>query len=478
MGDVSIQRIPFGNLQASGVEELAGGSPVAMNVVVDPSGTVKRRPGLTLWNPDVIDANGLIALHETTDGDILAVGNGPPGRKIYRVSESGSSDLSPGGQTDVPGTLRPIIAETDALVVFAGGLDPQKLVKASFASSRLGGSPPQGSHVAAIASRLVMNSYAGIRSQVSYSDVAVGSVYAGNEDWTTANAAGVFTAAARPDPVLAVHENTNEVFVFGPASLQVYAPDAGIFFAPVVNRELGCSAPYSVVKTDQNFAWLDHLRRFVVGNGREEQVISEPIQKTLHDMTRVDDCFGYRVVLGYLDAMVWTFPTDGRTFMFQKGASWSEWSLWDGNWTGFPAAAHTRRLETNDVLMGTTDGYIAKLDLDADTDFGDAINAYVVTGFQDRGSDAWKECRRVRFALRRGRTESTSEPAILLSWRDGLGAWEPPIPISMGAAGESNPVVELWSLGVYRRRQWKLDFREAEDLTLVSASEEFQVLAG
>jgi len=37
MGAQQVQtaRIPFGNLQASGTEELGGGSPVALNVVAD-----------------------------------------------------------------------------------------------------------------------------------------------------------------------------------------------------------------------------------------------------------------------------------------------------------------------------------------------------------------------------------------------------------------------------------------------------------
>jgi len=39
-------------------------------------------------------------------------------------------------------------------------------------------------------------------------------------------------------------------------------------------------------------------------------------------------------------------------------------------------------------------------------------------------------------------------------------------------------VVQLWGLGVYRRRQWKLEFTDAADLALVAATEEYEILGG
>jgi len=472
---VQTQRIPFGNLQASGTEELGGGSPVAMNVVADSTGTIFRRPGIRQYLPS-IDPHGIAALYETAQNEVYAVVNGPPARNIYFVTAGGAVNLSMVPEGNVDGTLKPIVAETDALVVFAGGKKTEKVVKANKLPSRLGGDPPEGSHILAIANRLVENDVTGTLSQLHYSDQAVGTDYSGNEDWSTALVTGIFTAAARPDPIVAVHENTNEIFVFGPSSLQVYGPDATANFAPVVNKEVGCSAPYSVVKSDQNFVWLDHLRRFVMSDGRQFQVLSDPIQKTLQSLDTVSDCFGYRITMGYIDAGIWVFPSEGLTFCYQKDAGWGQWSGWDGAWAQFPVTAATRIKVTGETMVGTDDGSLGILDMDTTTDFGDQVNAYVVTGFQDRGTDNFKSCRKVRFTLRRGRTTGVEEPYFLLSWRDGLGPWEPGIPISLGSAGENNPVVELWSLGTYRRRQWKMDFKSSENLALVSASEEFEVL--
>lgn len=469
-------RIPFGNLQSSGIEELSGGMPVCMNIVADSAGTVRRRPGLTSYLSS-INVNGVSALYETVNGDVYAVAGTVPTRDIYFVTSGGAADISGHPQGDLAGTARPVIAETEALLVIAGGAEPEKIVLSTKTTSRLGGSPPQGTSIVANHSRLLTNDISSL-SQVSYSAPAVGGDYSGSEDWSTPLLAGTFTGEARPDPVVALGENTAEVFLFGATTVQVFAPssDPQNPFQPTVTRELGCSAPYSVIKTDESFAWLDHLRRFVISDGRSQKILSEPIQKTLHDMTTVSDCIGYRVVQGWLDMLVWTFPTDGRTFCFQQGAQWAEWSGWDGEtWTDFPVTAATKLKALGKTLVGTSSGALATLDFEAQTDLGSPINSYCITGFQSHDTDKWKSCDRVRFSLRRGQA-SSGEPYLLLSWRDGLSPWEDPIPVSLGAAGDYDPVVELWGMGTYRRRQWKLEFTNAEDLVLVAATEEFTVL--
>lgn len=476
-------RIPFGNLQSTGVEELGGGSPIAMNVVADASGTVRKRPGLSPYFAQVLDANGISCLYETVAGDVYAVAGTVPKRSIYWVQPTGAVNLSGHAEADMRGTRRPTVAETAAILVFAGGAEPEKLLLTTRQPSRLGGSPPQGSHAVANASRVLINDVVGDqRNGFSYSDVSGGSSFTGSETWTgiTSEVAGFIATEGKPDPVIALLDNTAEVFAWGSTSLQVMDADGSVsVYGPTVTRELGCAAPYSVIKNDQNFAWLDHLRRFVVSDGRSDQIISDPIQKTLHDMDSVSDCFGYRVKQGFVDALVWTFPTDGRTFVYQQGAGWGEWSGWDGShWSPFPVTAACQLKSRGKTLVGTNAGQVALLDLSASQDFGSNINAYVITGFQDHDTDGWKSCNRVRFALRRGQTASTTEPIILVSWRDDLGPWEPALPLGLGPAGDFAPVVQLWGLGVYRRRQWKLEFTDAADVALVSATEDFDILGG
>jgi hypothetical protein len=476
------QPIPFTNQQASGVEALAGAGVISMNVVADPSGAVTRRPGMRMYSeaPETaVNAAGIEGLFCTDDGMLLAMSTGP-GRVLYEVQGGSAREV----QSSLPGTKRPVFAQTEMIVAVAGGREIIKYVRATRGAELLGGSPPLASHVIAHNSRLLANDLIINLTAVRYSDIANGNTsYAGLEDWSFAPPAGYIIAQARPDNVVAVHENTNNVFVFGTSTVQIYGPDTSSNVSSVylaeATREYGCGAPYSIIKQDQAFAWLDQYMRFVVSDGRSYKVISDPISKTLDTVTNPSDCYGYRVLTGNTDCLVWTFPTDGRTFVYQAGSGWGQWGGFDPATTGYtrlPILSHYLRQDTNLNIVGTTDGYIGELSADALTDFGDPIRAHIETGYVSRGTDQKKHCKCVRMVFRRGTTTGATGPQAWLSYRDEPGPWEPPIPIDLGASADTHPVLEFRSLGTYRRRQWRFEFNGTDELVLVSATEDFHVL--
>jgi hypothetical protein len=333
--------------------------------------------------------------------------------------------------------------------------------------------------VAAIAQRLVANDLTLDPGTVRYSDIAGGTVtYAGHEVWTDGvGDAGAVTAEGRPDPVLAIAENTNELFAFGSTSVQIFAPDPQDVFATVSAREYGLGASNSVVKSDTLIFWLDEKRRFVLGDGRSFEVISDAIKGALDAMGTVDDCFGYRVVLGPVDAVVWTFPSEGRTFVFQKGSGWGQWQSWKGNaWAQFLVTAHLLRFGDARNIVGLDSGRVSELSFEAETDLGHPINAHVTTGYLDHGTDGRKHCEAVLLALRRGETTSSTEPQAWLRYRDRPGPWQGSIPVRLGRSGDTEIVVRLGSFGTYRRRQWQFEFSGPESLVLLGATEEFTLL--
>lgn len=484
--------ISFANAQATGNEQLSGAPGVAVNVVVDSTGAIRRRPGIQAAPnvfTGVVDSTGVSGLYGTIGGKLYAVGSTPQFRQIYLVGPTGATALGlPTSDQTLAGVARPVFAETQLLLVIAGGDKMEKIVLSTGASSRLGGQPPLASHVAANSSRLLGNLAAVTAnvnfdlSVVRFSDIANGNAdFSGMEVWTEGfGTAGHFSAEADPDPVVAIYENTNEVFCFGSTSLQIFGPDPSAVYAPSTTRELGCAALYSVIKANQQFAWLDNLRRFVVSDGRSEQVISDPIKKTLDDMTTVSDCFGYRVLTGPVDALVWTFPTDGRTFAFQKGSGWAEWLGWsdaNANFAAFPVTASHITPATHDVMVGTADGHVGRLNLDATTDLGTRINARVETGYMARGTDEQKHCKCVRVALLRGATSSAAvEPLGFLRWRDQPGPYSRQVPVGFGTSGDTTIVLEFRSLGTYRRRQWQFEFSGTGDFHLLSVSEDYDIL--
>ncbi len=467
------QPIPFTNQQASGYDALGGAGALSVNVVSDPTGAARKRPGIAAYSeaPETtVDTGGIQGLFTTDGGVILAVGGGPS-RAVYEVAGGAAREL----YAPLPGALRPTFAQTEMITAITGGRETLKYEFASRETSLLGGPPPLSSHVIAHASRLLENDVSLDKTKVRYSGIALGTTtYAGLENWTFATPAGFFTAESRPDPVVAIAENTNEVFVFGAETLQIFGTDPQSVYVPAgASREYGCSAPYSIIKQDQAFAWLDQYRRFVLSDGRNVKVISGEIKTTLDSITTVSDCFGYRVVLNSVDCLVWTFPSDGRTFVFQAGGGWGQWSATGGEL--LTIQSHCLRSDTNVNVVGTTDGFIGQLSFGAQTDLGERIEARIETGYLNRGTDMKKHCQCVYLALRRGEVTGATGPVAWLSYRDQPGPWSSRIPVDLGRSNDTHPVLQFRSLGTYRRRQWRFEFTGTQELTLLSATEEFEV---
>lgn len=489
------ERIPFGNQQASGLEELAGASPAAINVVMDKTGTVFRRPGSTGLAGSQTTGYP-IGLYVSLSNRVFGVYDTAGEREIWdltaAIDQTGSALRlagSGGSASGLAGTARPVFAETEMIIAVAGGAAMQKIVLGGPESTdRLGGSPPSATHVVANQSRLLANDVVTQRTIVRYSGIAQGTItYAGLEQWSLGiGNAGSFAAEADPDPILSVVANSNEVWTLGPRTTQLFGSDPQTVFAPVATRELGVGAAYSVIAEDQNFHWLDARRRFVSSDGRSYSVLSDDIQATLDAMTTVSDCYGFRIRMGPLDTLVWKFPTDGRTFALQKGGGWSEWLYWSPgthNWEPWPVQAYAYRPATGQHIVGLGNPYNAKIEalsLSATADYAGSIpmHASVRTGFLNHGTDAYKECLCVYFALRRGETQAAVGPQAFFWWADSPGEVMDKIPIDLGASGDREIVWPVYGLGTYRRRQWFFEFAGTEPLTLVSATEEFAIEGG
>lgn len=471
--------IPFNTGQASGLDQLAGAQPLVANQLVDVSGSLRSRPGISAWSmfpsaiPDASPVDlmvpwGDVLVYVTRDRYIWADYTAGP-----LVSALSDVAIATSG---LEGATRPVGLALNSRVVLIGGGVPQKWEGATV-SERLGGSPPTGTHIVNVNGRLVINN-ADQSGRFQWSGLGEA---VGHESWDALDFA---EAEAKGDPLRALAENTNELFPFGTQTLQVYSPDPYFGFATGRAINLGLLAPYSVVNFDDTFAFLDRDRRFIVTDGRgfsdETSVISRAIESDLLALTTVSDCWGFRMRLDRFDAGVWFFPTDGKGYIWnRRGNQWSEWRAFGA--TGWQAATITSAVswpEKNLVLVGLSTGQIAKLDTSAHTDLGATLKLELVSGRVNHGTEARKLSKAARFVFKRGQTaQSGTEPMVNISWRDDLGAYRTPVTRGLGLAGDYNPVIELRSTGVYRGRQWKIEFTADAELTFVGADEEIQVLA-
>lgn len=483
------ESIPFVPNQSSGIDVLVGGSPAAMNVIIDAGGAVQRRPGITTFSKGggQVSDKAIQVLHQTAGQGLYAIASNLPGEVDVFELIDGAAQIIPDIPNAFTSTIRPVVAETEAMIVIATGGDIRKVEFAGIIKrvEPLGGDPPGGTHIITQNSRLLTNNEPiGDKTKINYSAPSQGTALVGHEQWGPQTSAigtsGFFTAEGRIDPVVAIAENSNEVFAFGTSSLETFITDSNLIYVPVSLIEHGCATPYGIIKSEKSFAWLDDKRRFVMSDGRTADVISEQIQQSLQDLTRVDDCIGYRVTLGPLDALVWSFPADGRTFAYQQGAGWSTWMGYSdvtSNWKPLKINAHTFVPGTNENVVGTTDGVVGQLSMDAETDLGERIVAHIETGFIDRKTDNRKLCKSVKLGLRRGSAPVTKAPMATLQYRDDEGAWRHALEVDLGRSGDRRIVMEARSLGVYRRRQWRFNFAGITDLVLARVTEEFDILS-
>ncbi len=471
MADDVTQPIPF-LAQASGLEQLGGASPAFINAFQDSTGTIRQRPGISRWTafPNLIpNASPVVAM--VPFGDFLVYAT--EDRKLFAWQGDGLvvELSSPSSSTQVAGNDRIMLTAFRQRVIATGGSAPQTWTGSGL-SARLGGDPPAATHCAALATRALLNvnNPSGTFRWSGLGDTAL-------ETWDALN----FTEAeARPDVLRAIYDNTNELFAFGASTLQVYSPDSTAGFVPGRTINLGLLAPYSPVRVDEAFAFLDRERRIILTDGRTFQSINDDLSKTFDTLpVAVTDMWGYRAVIDQWDFACWTEPNTGRAFLWERGKNqWSEWREFGS--TGWRAPSVTSCVEwpeKNLVLVGLSTGQIAQLDGSAFTDLGAVLKVQLTSGFSNYGTDNYKHCKSARFVFRRGETaQNSTAPEVSIAYRDDLGSWENEETESLGVAGDYNPYVEIRSAGRFKRRQWKVEFTSNAEFSFVGASVVFEPL--
>jgi hypothetical protein len=264
---------------------------------------------------------------------------------------------------------------------------------------------------------------------------------------------------------------------------------------------------------------LDRHRRIIITDGRTYTDVSAPVAQILRDMQSISDAWGFRMRFGRFDCIVWMFPTDGFGLIYDTKASrWSEWreqGVQSFDNIGYPAPTSfgVSRLADHPVsitsvynwaekgmfLVGLSNGTIAELDDASPTDLAlndtpDQGGAYAVptgikievqSGFIDHGSAAQKHCKTLMVKLKRTFSaipNVTTPPDILqsqsgvvrISKRDGQGSWK--LVKEVALSDSQAPSIQIRSLGVYRTRQWKLEYSGLDEIQIVSAQEEFEIL--
>ena len=425
------KKIAFATGQASGYDELAGAFPAYVNALPEGDG-FRARPGVTplvdvLAQGQSFYAAGAvesIAVVETPKyGKRLVFTTAD--RRIFYIDENGFvRDTSAGIQSLILGTVKTKLYTIGSICLAVGGGQVQMLDSGG-ASVPLAGTGDYVHWLTDVCSN--SGHIIGIRADTDefyWSGPIPGDI----TDWGELEFA---TAQARPDINVAIRDTANEVWIWGTQTLQIFQPDTNVRFAPAAASDVGCAARDSVIRVENQFAWLDDRMRIQLSNGREvtdDTDISKPIRASLDSLSYVKDCWAFRARMGAHDMLVWSFPTVGRAFCFDMTSkAWCEMRRWaDGRWQGFAPTAYCWWAERRKHIVGLADGTLAELSFNAQSDLGDTLRWVVRTGFEDYGSNFYKNSDEIYLRVR-GATDVN--PEIEVKWRDTLGAFCHPIKI-------------------------------------------------
>ena len=153
-------------------------------------------------------------------------------------------------------------------------------------------------------------------------------------DGTSVDPLDFASAEGNPDNVTAIFVDHREVWVFGTNSTEVWY-DAGLLDFPLTRiqgayNELGCAAPFSIAKMDNQIYWLGKDAR---GQGMVyraagyigQRISTHAIEWQLQEYTDLSDAVGYTYQQDGHSFYVLNFPSANTTWVFDVATgAWHE----------------------------------------------------------------------------------------------------------------------------------------------------------
>lgn len=286
-------------------------------------------------------------------------------------------------------------------------------------------------------------------------------------DGTSWAALDFASAEAVPDNLKALFVEQQQLILVGERSTEfwTYTGNVDFPFERFQNGVIdsGTEAGFSVVKVDTSVLYLEDTdeggRRFVMPQGQAAVVVSPNWLNVLLDrMTVVSDCYGYAMKYRGHEFVIYQFPTEGETFVYD--ASTREWH----RWSSFVDGKHKRLKWANHCYLSgkhytvLEDGTVCQIDEDTYSDNGDVIRMEWVSGHvKQPGSDP--RIKHVTYQLQMAEGVGLlgeDAPQVMLQWSDDGGhTWSNEHWRSMGARGKYGTRVRWNRLGSSRDRVYR-----------------------
>lgn len=433
---------------------------------------IYKRPGLQAWVtlPTSSPIDGLFWWESKKM--LIAVSN----KKVYKLTSSlgNWAEITPAGAY-APEKYVPVIfaigysssyqltfCNGNGIYYTDGGTTYTKLAD--------GDAPTDSTHIAYFDLYLLANKAS--TDQFVYSDVA---------DFTTWIPLDTAVASYDPDNVIAVHTGDREILFVGEHSIESWYDDGVTPFSrnDAACIESGCIAAYSFTRVNNDWFWLDEKRQVVKRAGRVAQPVMAAYDPIIRSFTTVSDAKGSAVHLNGMWYYVLSFPTEGRTFVYNASLDkWeSEWCFWN---TG--TASYENTLMNNFMYcpawniqaVGSREGtgIIYKLIQEEQSDAGEIIRSLKQTANLDFGSTA-----KVKWGydlivtIRRGSSLAEASPELSVRWKNDNRDWSDFKVIPLGDVGDYNSVIRIRAPGRFRKRQYEFVMTDKAAFEIISAEQ-------
>jgi hypothetical protein len=297
------------------------------------------------------------------------------------------------------------------------------------------------------------------------------------------------TAESDPDDTVALAVDHREVWLFGSNSAEPWqntgAADYPFERIGGGTSNMGIAARYSLTRMNGSLYWLGQNKEGFQGVCRMDGynpviVSSDQVTAEIAGYGTKSDAFGFAYKSGLRTFYVLTFPTEGRTWVYDASIpnpelAWHEWR-WDGltrhraNCHAFLGGAH---------YVGDFDnGNIYRLDSSVHTDNGDPIRFERIRGYSspDGRQLFVREVEAVFDAGQGTATGQGADPqAMLQISRDGGRTYGAELWRSMGRMGEYTRRSRWLRLGRGRDMAVKIAITDPVPRRLVDAYAEVEV---
>jgi hypothetical protein len=259
------------------------------------------------------------------------------------------------------------------------------------------------------------------------------------------------SAEGSPDGVVAVFVDHREVWVFGTNSTEVWY-DAGLLDFPLTRiqgayNELGCAAPYSVAKMDNQVYWLGKDARgqgivYRAAGYMGQRVSTHAIEWQMQEYADISDAVGYTYQQDGHNFYVLNFPTANTTWVFDVATgAWHERASFDNGQFNRHRGNSQMYFNSQNIVGDYENGKIYKFDLEVYAD--DNEPQKWLRSWRALPTGANNLARTIQHSLQLDcetgvglNNGQGSDPQVMLRWSDDGGhTWSNEHWRSMGAIG-------------------------------------------